>query len=223
MAKYDILISQICFCFVFFPQWIQSDPTQFGPCNIHSWSIDCYSSGNYLKRESSCAFLMDCACLPLLYMDRELVWRSVILFSQSLLSALLFTGGRISPVFTPYFSSASRMTRLDDLESWWRWISLSLPSLFFSCETLVWRKTTTFSRQTFHVKYPLFPHPNLSMSLISCVFFTLCVLNYILLLQTRIAFYLFLFICCKLTCLMLLVYLFSLISNYILGFLWYMH
>lgn len=82
---------------------------------------------------------MDCACLPLLYMDRELVWRSVILFSQTLPSAMpppppLFRGGRISPVFTPYSSSAPRMTRLDDPESWWRrWISLSFfPSLLSS-------------------------------------------------------------------------------------------
>lgn len=121
----DILISPVCFLF-FFSQWIQSDPPYFRACNIHSWSIDCYSSGNYLKRESSCAFLMDCACLCLLYMDRELVWRSVILFSRS----IPFWWGRISPVFAPYFSSSCRMTRLDDLESWWRWISLRLPSFF---------------------------------------------------------------------------------------------
>lgn len=121
----DFLISEVCFLF-FVSRWIQSDPPHFCACNIHSWSIDCYSSGNYLKRESSCAFLMDCACLCLLYMDRELVWRSVILFSRS----IPFLWRRISPVFTPYFSSSCRMTRLDDLESWWRWISLSLPLSF---------------------------------------------------------------------------------------------
>lgn len=68
-------------------------PPQCSPCNIHGWSIDCYSSGNYLKRESSCAFLMDCACLGLLYMDRELVWRSLILFSQTLAGAAFWGGG----------------------------------------------------------------------------------------------------------------------------------
>lgn len=152
----DILISLVCFLF-FFSQWIQSDPPYFRACNIHSWSIDCYSSGNYLKRESSCAFLMDWACLCLLYMDRELVWRSVILFSRS----IPFLWGRI-PVFTPYFSSSCRMTRLDDLESWWRWISLSLPSLF----SLPQRQIAAISHLTFHLKYPLFPHPNLFKSLI---------------------------------------------------------
>lgn len=147
---------------MFFPQWIHSDPQQFSTCNIHSWSIDCYSSGNYLKRKSSCAFLMDCACRLLLYMDRELVWRSVILFSQSLPSTMLFLGGSISPVFTPYFSSASRMTRLDDLESWWRWISLSRSSLLLSGNSVMKRdddllpsgfscKISTFpSSQPFH-------------------------------------------------------------------------
>lgn len=93
-------------------------------CNIHIWSTDCFSSGNYLKRESSCAFLMDCACLPLFYMDRELVWRSVILFRQS---PLLILEGRISPVFSLYFSCASRTSRLDDPGSWWKWISFSFP------------------------------------------------------------------------------------------------
>lgn len=150
----DILIPPVCFLF-FFSQWIQSDPPYFRACNIHRWSIDCYSSGNYLKRESSCAFLMDCACLCLLYMDRELVWRSVILFSRS----IPFWWGRISPVFTPYFSSSCRMTRLDDLESWWRWISLRLPSLFSLPDS-------TISHLTFHLKYPLFPPPNLFRSLI---------------------------------------------------------
>lgn len=164
--KYNILISQI---WVFFSQWIQSDLLQFSTCNIHSWSIDCYSSGNYLKRESSCAFLMDCACLPLLYMDRELVWRSVILFSQSLPSTLLF-GGRISTVFTPYFSSASRMTRLNDLESSWRWISLSLPFLLFSGISVT-KKDDDLLPSGFHWKYPLSPAPNLFMSLICYVFF----------------------------------------------------
>lgn len=143
---------------------------QFSTCNIHSWSIDCYSSGKYLKRESSCAFLMDCACLPLLYMDRELVWRSVILFSQSP-SALLFWEKNIS---TPYFSTTSKMTRLDDLESWWRWISLSFSSPSFSWGTLFWRGTTTFSCQGFHVKYPLCPLPILFMSSIFCVFHCMC-------------------------------------------------
>lgn len=113
--KYDILISQICF-FVFFSQWIQSDPLQFSTCNIHSWSIDCYSSGNYLKRESSCAFLMDCACLPLLYMDRELVWRSVILFSQSLSSALLFGGEE-------YLQSSLHIFQV--LLGWLGWMTLN--------------------------------------------------------------------------------------------------
>lgn len=94
----------LMFCFLGgFSQRIQSDLLQFGACNIHSWSIDCYSSGNYLKRESSCAFLMDCACLPLLYMDRELVWRSVILFSQSFPSALLFVGKNISCLHSIFF------------------------------------------------------------------------------------------------------------------------
>ena len=115
---------------------------------------------------------MDCACLPLLYMDRELVWRSVILFSQSLHSTLLF-GGRISPVFTPYFSSASRMTRLDDPESWWRWISFSLPFLVFSGNS--WRKALSFSCRAFHVKCSLFPALNLFTSLICCLIFTRCV------------------------------------------------
>lgn len=74
-----------------------------------------------------------------------------------------FLGGRISPVFTPYFSSASRMTRLDDLESWWRWISLSHPSLLLSGNSVMKRdndllasdfscKMSTFpSSQPFHV------------------------------------------------------------------------
>ena len=117
-SKYNILISPICFCFVFFiSQWIQSDPPQFTACNIHSWSIDCYSSGNYLKRESSCAFLMDCACLPLLYMDRELVWRSVILFSQSLPSALLFGGEE-------YLQSSLHIFQV--LLRWLGWMTLTL-------------------------------------------------------------------------------------------------
>lgn len=39
---------------------------------------------------------MDCACLPLLYMDGELVWRSVILFSHSPSSTPFFGGNRES-------------------------------------------------------------------------------------------------------------------------------
>lgn len=74
-----------------------------------------------------------------------------------------FSVGRISSVFTPYFSSASRMTRLDDLESWWRWISLSLPSLLFLGNSVMKKdndlllsgyscKISTFPRsQPFHV------------------------------------------------------------------------
>lgn len=116
--KYDFLISLIYFLFTFFSQWIQSDPLQFTTCNIHSWSIDCNSSGNYLKRESSCAFLMDCACLPLLYMDRELVWRSVILFSQSLSSTLLFFGGG-----EEYLQSSLHIFQV--LLGWLGWMTLN--------------------------------------------------------------------------------------------------
>lgn len=78
-----------------------------------------------------------------------------------------FLGGRISPVFTPYFSSASRMTRLDDLESWWRWISLRHPSSLLSSQaTLSWRETMTVFCQT----CPLFQAPNLLISLIFFLF-----------------------------------------------------
>lgn len=56
---------------------------------------------------------------------------SVRLFPQRCLFSP-FLGGRISQVFSPYSSSAPRMTRLDDPESWWRrWISLSFPLLCF--------------------------------------------------------------------------------------------
>lgn len=84
-----ILKSQFYFFIIIFSAF-SLIPLQFSTCNIHSWSIDCSSRRNFLKRESSCAFLMDCACLPLLYMDRELFWRSVILFSHRHSSTLLF-------------------------------------------------------------------------------------------------------------------------------------
>ena len=177
----------------FFSHWIQSDPLQFTTCNIHSWSIDCYSSGNYLKRESSCAFLMDCACLPLLYMDRELVWRSVILFCQSLPSTLLF--GR-----EEYLRSSLHISRV--LLGWLGWMTLNpggdeslwVSTLSFSLGTLSWRKTMTFSHRASHVKYLLFPARNLFTSLIFYVFQPY-VLKYIFLqrnLNSQAAFDLFL-------------------------------
>lgn len=105
---------------------------------------------------------MDCACLPLFYMDRELVWRSVILFCQS---PLLFLEGRISPVFSLYFSSASRMSRLDDPGSWWKWISFSL---CFSLETVV-KKDVNLFLSIFLCE--IFPAPNLFMPFSVFLFF----------------------------------------------------
>lgn len=105
---------------------------------------------------------MDCACLLLLYMDRELVWRSVILFSQSLPSALLFCGEE-------YLQSSLHIFQV--LLGWLGWMTLNhggdeSPGASPSLSSLSWRKTTTFSRHTFHVKNTLFSHPNLFMSLI---------------------------------------------------------
>lgn len=81
---------------------------------------------------------------------------------------LLFGGERMAAVFTPYFSTASRTTRLDDLESCWRWIPLSLHSVLF-LENSVMKKDNDLLPSPSHVKYPLFPAPNLFMSFdISC-------------------------------------------------------
>lgn len=105
---------------------------------------------------------MDCACLLLLYMDRELVWRSVILFSQSLPPTLLFCGEE-------YLQSSLHIFQV--LLGWLGWMTLNRggdesPGASPSLSSLSWRKTTTFSRHTFHVKNTLFSHPNLFMSLI---------------------------------------------------------
>lgn len=116
---------------------------------------------------------MDCACLPLLYMDRELFWRSVILFSQSLPSTLLFWGEE-------YLQSTLHIFQV--LLGWLGWMTLNpggdeslwVSTLSFSRGTLSWRKTMTFSRQAFHVKYLLFPARNLFMSLIFYVFHCMC-------------------------------------------------